>query len=255
VTLDGPELTNESTFTGDEGTTYTVSNVHFASGGGGGHGGGGGSMTGDLTWTNSSWHYTATVENGSTVTRDNTTYLVTTDNESEQMTLTAEQNVSALLRANESVENTLVTQNGTEYVKYRSDNRIEPLSQWLPEPDTRTYLVGAPFTYQSDTGPQQTNITAISDSGATVEWVAPKDRSVELAEGGNVTLADGTYFAHFPDHSTVQVVSVEQYDDYQNTLSDQAYFHERKNGFWGVSILSGIAAVLMLGMAYLPNRG
>lgn len=254
VTLDGPELTNDSTFTGDEGTTYTVSNIHFA-GGGGGHGGGGGSMAADLTWTNSSWHYSATVENGSTTTRDNTSYLVTTENDSATMTLTAEQNVSALLRANDSVENTLATQNGTEYVVYRSDDRLEPLSEWLPEPDTREYTVDDTFTYQSDSGPQSTNITAISDSGATVEWIAPNERSVELSEGGNVTLADGTYFAHFPDHSTVQVVSIEQYDDYRNTLSDQAYFHERKNGFWGVSILSGIAAVLMLGMAYLPHRG
>src|SRR6056297_915585 len=65
VQLDGQELTNDSTFTSD-GQTYTVSNIHMA--GGGGHGGGGGSMAADLSWTNNSSQYTATIESGSTTT-------------------------------------------------------------------------------------------------------------------------------------------------------------------------------------------
>src|SRR6056297_1138048 len=112
VQLDGQELTNDSTFTAG-GQTYTVSNIHL-SGGGGGHGGGGGSMAADLSWTNSSSQYTATIANGSTTTEDNTTYDVSTA--PGTMTLTAQQNVTALLRADDAVENSLATRNDTDYV-------------------------------------------------------------------------------------------------------------------------------------------
>jgi hypothetical protein len=92
---------------------------------------------------------------------------------------------------------------------------------------------------------------------AELAWTSDSgEQTVELSEGGNVTLANGeTYFAHFPNETTVQVTSADQYGEYTATLSDQDYFKERMNGFWGISILSGMAAVLMLGMAYLPVRG
>lgn len=256
VSLDGEggELTNDSTFTID-GTTYTVSNIHL-SGGGGDHGGGGGEMVADLAWTENASTYTATIANGSTTEVDNTTYLVTTNATTGTMTLTAQQNATELLRADSAVENTTATQDGTEYVVYRENDTLQPLSEWLTDPETIRYTTGDSYTYAGEGDPQETNITNVTDSAGTLEWTAPRDREVELTEGGNVTLANGgQYFAHFPDHSTVQVVSVEQYSSYEATLSDQEYFHERRNGLWGVSILSGIAATLMLGMAYLPNRG
>jgi hypothetical protein len=249
VTLEGEELTNDSSFTTD-GTTYTVSNIHRT---GGGDHGGGGEMVADLSWTNESSRYTATVENGSTTSVDDTTFLVTT--EPGTMTLTEEQNVTALLRADSAVENSLATQNGTDYVVYRGNDTLRPLDEWLPSPETRQYSTGDSFPYAADSGPQDTTVTAVTNESATVEWTAPRDNTVELTEGGNVTLANGQYFAHFPDEEAVQVVSTDQYGAYQATLNDQAYFHERTNGLWGISILSGIAAVLMLGMAYLPVRG
>jgi len=92
---------------------------------------------------------------------------------------------------------------------------------------------------------------------AELTWTGESgEEMVELSEGGNVTLANGeTYFAHFPDETTVQVTNADQYGVYTAALADQDYFKERMNGFWGISILSGMAAVLMLGMAYLPVRG
>ena len=248
VTLEGEELTNDSTFTVD-GTTHTVSNIHQAGEEGDEE------MAADLSWTNDSARYTATVEADSTTTVDNTTYVVTVDNESNTATLTAEQNVTQLLREDPSVDNSIATQNGTDYVVSSEDGTLEPVSEWLPEPETRTYSVGDSFTYQTGDGTQETTIADVSESGMTVEWFAPEDRTAELAQGGNVTLQGQQYFAHFPDEQSVMVISSDQYSAYQATLDRQDYFHERTNGLWGISILSGIAAVLMLGMAYLPNRG
>ena len=253
VQLDGPELTNDSSFT-SAGQTYTVSNIHM-SGGDGGHGGGGGSMAADLSWRNNSSQHTATIAAGSTLDRDNTTYNASTENSTDTLTLTAQQNVSQLLREDSAVYDSLATRDGERFVVYRANNSTRPLQEWLPEPETLTYTTGDQFVYPADGGMQTTTVTNVTSDGATVEWTAPRERTVELSEGGNVTLEDGQYFAHFPDHSTVQVVSAAQYSQYQDTLSDQSYFHERKNGLWGISILSGIASALMLGMAYLPNRG
>ncbi|MGB9951597.1 MULTISPECIES: hypothetical protein [unclassified Haloarcula] len=255
VSLDADaELTNESTFTVD-GTEYTATNIHMSGGGGGHGGGGGGSMAADLSWTNESSQYTATLEHNATTTYQNDTYRVHTDSNESTVTLEEELNVSALLAEDASVKNTLATQNGTEYVVYRSNNTQVPLSEWLPEPETVTFSVGDTYPYATDSGTQETTISEVTADGATLEWFAPRENTVELSEGGNVTLNEQQFFAHFPDHSTVQIVPIQQYDQYQATLDKQDYFHERKNGIWGVSILSGIAAVLMLGMAYMPVRG
>jgi len=212
-------------------------------------------MVADLSWTNNSSQYTATIAGGSTLTRDNTTYNATIENSTNTLTLTAQQNLSQLLANDSAVENTLATQNGTQYVVYRSNDTLRSVESWLPEPERLNYTAGNEFVYPADSGTQNTTITNVTNSSATLEWTAPRDRQVELGEGGNVTLADGQYFAHFTNESAVQLVSTDQYGEYQQTLSEQSYFHERKNGLWGISILSGIASVLMLGMAYLPNRG
>ncbi|MFC7076544.1 hypothetical protein [Haloarcula halophila] len=255
VTLDAEaELTNDSTFTAGE-TTYTVSNIQQGSGGGGGHGGGGGSMAADLAWTNESSQYTATLENGSTTTYQNDSYLILTDGESGTVTLREQLNVTRLLNEDDAVEDSLATQNGTDYVVYRNNSTLRPLAEWLPEPDTVEFQTGENYPYTTDSGSQQTTIATVDSGTATLEWIAPRDRSAELSEGGNVTLDDGRYFAHFPDHSTVQLVPIDQYGAYEEDLARQDYFHERKNGLWGISILSGIGAVLVLGMAYLPVRG
>lgn len=80
--------------------------------------------------------------------------------------------------------------------------------------------------------------------------------SVDLSEGQNVTLANGgQYFAHFPDDGSVEIVPVEQYGSYAATVDEREYFHERINGLWGIVLISGIAAVVLISTAYLPVRG
>ncbi|MFC6756485.1 MULTISPECIES: hypothetical protein [Haloarcula] len=246
VDIEGPELTNDSEFSsGDQ--TYTVSNIQPT--------GDDGTMAAELAWTNNSSQYTETVDDGSEVTRNNTTYDVSTDNATGTLTLTAQQNVTQLLQEDSEVYNSLATRDGTDYVVYRADNSTQPVEEWLPEPETVTYTTGDQYPYEADDGTQTTTLSEVTNSSATVEWTASREETAELSEGGNVTLADGQYFAYFPDQSTVKIISSDKYSQYQETLAAQDYFHERKNGLWGISILSGIASVLMLGMAYLPNRG
>ncbi|MFT4949527.1 MAG: hypothetical protein ACI9CA_001667, partial [Natronomonas sp.] len=103
---DAPEHAPNDTITADE-RTYTVANVTAVTTEGGDHGGEGGeTVRGNLVWTNDSARSTATLEDGAMTTYRGTEYTVSLDNETGQVTLTAVQNVSALIAADPAVEDT-----------------------------------------------------------------------------------------------------------------------------------------------------
>ena len=237
-----------------DGTQYNVTELGHASGGGGGHGGGGGEMVATLSWVNRSARLTATLDNGSSTTYQGTTYTVVAPNQSNasSFTLREAQNVSAILANDSAVRNSLATQNGTDYVVYTANDSLVPASQYLPTPQTRQFSTGDTYRYEGN----RTTVSSIGSEGVTLTWTGPASRSTELTEGANVTLAGGQgYFVHFPSSEVVSLVPSDQYPDYSQTLAEQSYFTERINGLWGIVIISGVAAFLILSMAYMPNRG
>lgn len=222
--------------------------------------------SGKLTWVNQSERFTADLGNGSALTLVNDsygytpeapenatvqgTYAVVVPNETNvsSFSLVEQQNVTAILAADDDVEDATVTRNGTEYVVY-TNQTIRPLSAYLPEPDRRgPYAVGDSVTYQ---GSDRT-VAAVTGDGATLEWFAPQEHSVTAADGANVTVGGTNYLALFPNNDTLVLSTAHQ--NYQNDLARQEYFHERMNGLWGVSILSVIAAVLLIAVGFLPSR-
>jgi len=243
-------IQNESAATID-GTEYQLSAITTS--GGGGHGGGGATVA-DLTWTNESALETGTLSNNSTTTYQNDSYRVLVANESgvSEFDLQAQQNVTAILRNDSAVENEPATQNGTRYVVYRENSTLRPLGEYLPEPETITFAEGETFPYEGN----DATIANVTTSEVRFEWAASTENSVELQEGQNVTLANGQqYFAHFHHHESVEVIPVEQYGEFAQTNDERSTFNERLNGLWAIVIISGTAAVLMLGSAYLPVRG
>jgi len=149
--VDGPTLAgNESTTI--DGTEYTAVEVGHESSGGGDHGGGGGegALVATLEWTNDSARQTATLENESTVTYQDTSYTVLVANGSDVSSFTLREgssNVSAILANDDTVENTVATRNDTEYVVYRENDSLHPLAEYLPEPDTREFSTGDSYQY------------------------------------------------------------------------------------------------------------
>ena len=252
--LDGTTLEGNGSAT-IGGVEYAVTELGHASGGGGGHGGGGGGeLVATLEWTNESARQTATLDNGSTVTYRGQSYTVVIANETNvsSFTLREEQNVSAILANDSAVKNTLATQNDTDYVVYRENDSLRPASEYLPAPETREFSTGDSYQYEGN----ETTVAEVTPSAVTLEQFGPAVNTVELNEGTNVTLANGDqYFAHFPNDHAVSLVPIEQYDDYQDTISQQDYFDERVNGLWGIVIVSFSAAFLILSMAYMPHRG
>ena len=116
---------------------------------------------------------------------------------------------------------------------------------------------GDTVEYQNTT----TTMSEVTSEVATLSWTISESSERELAEGGNVTLADDTrYFAHFKGHSeedlrVILAPSDADWSAYQTGLGRQDYYHERQNGLWGVIYITAIASLLIVGLAYMPVRG
>jgi hypothetical protein len=239
------------------GQQHTVSSIsaEMESSGGGGHGGGGGGTlvrSGEISWTNESARYTETWDNGSTVTRDNQSYTVVVENASDpaSFVLREQINRTAILLEDENAENELATYNGSEWVVINRDGEqtlVAP-EEYFPEPNERQYAEGDNFPYNG----QRVVVADVTSSAVTIEWTAPRENTISLAQETNVTIQDQTYLVFFPDNSTVYLT--QDFESYQAQTNQIELHHEHESGLWGIIILSGIAVTMLLGMAYLPSR-
>lgn len=218
VDIEGETYSKGDSFSVD-GRQYTVQELKAeqSGGGGGGHGGGGGEGTtfsGKLVWTNESAVSTATLKNGSSVSYEGGNYTVAIPNESQP-----------------------------------SSFSLQPSNNTTGGP--KQFSTGDQFQYEQENA--TATVANITASQVKLEWTGPKQNTIELSEGQNVTLNGQQFVVHFKSGSEVQISR--DAGGYQDALRRQAYFTERENGLKGVVILSGSAAVLLLGMAYLPRRG
>lgn len=254
VRLQAGELSSGDALT-VEGVDYTVSDIGFGETEGEGEGE---DIVGTLTWTNESYVATATLDNGSTIPFEGEEYRVVIENRTDvsSFELVEAFNVTALLLADDDVENELATRNGTDHVVYRADQRIEPLSEWLPAPDRQgPFAVGETMPYAAEEGTVPAAVRSVEPDAATLAWDSTDDREAELTEGGNVTLGETQYFAHFTDEEHVQLVPTDQYwAAYQEELAYEDAWFERHAGLWAVVIASFLAAVILLSTAYMPVK-
>jgi hypothetical protein len=247
--LEGPIVESNGTAEID-GTEYQLSGIQRE---GGSHGSGG-ELVSELTWTNESYVASEAISNNSTVDYQNDSYRVVIANESgvSEFTLRAEQNVSQILQNDPAVENTTADRDGTRYVVYRDNDTIQPLAEYLPEPETVTVSEGDTFPYDGN----DATVVNVTTSEVVLEWDSSQENTVELTEGANITLANGQqYFANYHGHGEVEIVPASQYADYVQTNNERDSFQTRLNGLWGIAIISALAALTVLSTAYLPVRG
>lgn len=209
---------------------------------------------GTLTRVNESARYTETWANNSTVElADNSTYRVLIPNESDPDEFTLREE----FELGENVST--VEQDGTQYVVVNESdgNRsLVPVEEYkrqqYGEPDTQEYAEGDTFDYRGN----ETAVTNVTASQATLAWNAPRTLETSFAEGENVTLGpegdNRTFTAHFPDDSTLQLAS--NPNAYQQQVGDIDHFNERISGLWGIVLLSVVTVVLLFGLAFLPNK-
>ena len=238
-------------------TTYTVDAIdaEMKGGGGGGHGGGGGPelvRSGTLVYTNESALDTATWGNGSDVTFRNETYTVLVDGaDATSVTLEGTINRTAILQNDTTVQNAVQTVDGTEYVvrEGADDNRtLIPAADYFPEPERLTVEQGEAVQFDGN----EYTVAAVGSDGARLSRPTTEEIEVPVSSHANVTVGDQTYFAHFPDNETLVLTT--NYERYQAHQAQMDQFTEHENGLWGVSIVTGIGAVFLIALAYLPSR-
>lgn len=172
-------------------------------------------------------------------------------NASNVSSFTLRQQIDAIarLRSDPTVADTALTAaNGTRFVRYRNGT-TQPLGEYLPTPTTRNVSVGDSFPYKNNS----TTVESVNTSGATLAWQGNLTRTQEFEEGTNVTLGGTTYVAHFPTNSTVTLS--QNVSGYQAEQAAVQRFNNRILGLWGIVIISLFAAILIVGLAYLPVRG
>lgn len=228
-TTGGERLATNETFPGANGTEYTVGDVSESSA--------------TFTWQNASARYTATLENGSNVTYSDENFTVVIPNVSEPRNFT--------LREVQTVDQPTVTANGTTYVLVDRDGdgtqEAIPRDEYLGEQRTETFAVGAQLEYQNNT----TQVADITASEVTLAWTGPKTLETSASAGENVTLGGETYLVYVQDGEAIVTGDFQGYQDSQNRID---YYHERINGLWGVVIVAGIGAFLLLALSYMPSR-
>jgi hypothetical protein len=254
VDIEGETYAEGSSFT-TAGIQHDVSEIAVPESSGEGHGGGG-SLTGEITYVDPQSTLTETLDNGSEVAFRDGTYLLAIENgtDGRVAVLTEQFDVEERLAADDAVFNSTVESDGQTFVRYRANNTLVPLEEYLPEPTVARVGSGETMQYVPDEQPVDAEVTEITDSSVAIEWTGSEEFERTLSEGANVTLADGeTYLVHFP--SDGEVTLSQDFQGYSESQARIDAFTTRRNGLWGVSIISGLAAVLVIGLGYMPVRG
>jgi hypothetical protein len=205
--------------------------------------------TATLEWVNESERVTETWANNGTVTLENQTYRVLIPNVSspDAFQLRPEPGDWASPSWRDGRQFVDVDIDGDGFV----ENDV-PVSRFIEGNESLTNRsIEAAGTFQYDGN--ETRVATLTNESAELEWTADVTHTVELSHASNATLDERTFLAYFPDNSTVYLDSVETTKYFDRAQDDDAY-HRRTNGLWTVSVLSGFAIVLLVGLAYMPRR-
>ncbi|GAB7093774.1 hypothetical protein JCM30237_09260 [Halolamina litorea] len=125
--------------------------------------------------------------------------------------------------------------------------------------DDNTFQEGDRFNFDGQTYTVTTVEASESGEGgettyeAVIEWQTDDGtQSTTLNQHTRTTLGDEEFFAHFESGEEV-TLSANTLVLNQYTFDTEQY-NTHTNGLWGVTILSGIVAILLMGIGYMPSR-
>ncbi len=204
-----------------------------------------------LSWTNESAPFSATLQNNATATYNGSDHYVFIANVSDPSEATLRTTPANGTNANITYDG----EAGQYYVVREFDDGSRELTPYLQDEafTNLTISEGQEFEYQGNS----TTVANITTDGVLLEWSGERTEEVSVTEGEpfilNSSQTEGTeYVAHFPSDDTfVLTTDIEGYED---QIAEQEHFHERINGVWAVVIMSGLAGVLLTGLAYLPRK-
>jgi len=245
---EGRELQAGDSFTVSE-QEYTVASITATES----YGGEGGTTYETVfEWTVQNSDYSQSWENNSTVEFDGQTWRVLTGAGEDPTTFTLEQQIDkqAILAEDPDASNETVMYEGEEHVVIteNGEERLVPADEYFPEPESREYSEGDTLDYNGNAS----SVDAVSATAVDLSWIAPQTMSSSVGQRANVTLSEQTFYVDFVDESTILLSSDFAALNELNTATDTQHTYE--NGLWGVTLLSGISAIFLLGMAYMPSR-
>ncbi len=224
----------DSTFEID-GTTYTVARID--------------DFSTSIQWTSTPTEQSTTWLNESEIAHENSTYRVEIPPESQPGSFALQE-----LFPDHDANTTEV--DGETYVVIEEDDgmRLVPEEEYLRDrfgPRERLELEAGDTIYWDGENATVT-IEEITQQNVAVSWVGPMSRSASFTEGVPNTLAGEEYVANLVGTDYIQLTTdMEAYEDHADRLDT---YDERHSGFWGLSVISVIAAVLVGGLSFLPRR-
>jgi len=169
-----------------------------------------------------------------------------------EATFTEQRDIEALVQRDPALYNETIVQDGVQKVTYRANDTNVAVDEYFPPLERHTIAEGETLTYQGN----ETTVDAVDNESVTLTRPGEVTNTLELTEGGNVTVGDQQYFAHFPDNSTVQVLSTDEYySEYSAQNQEIDSYQQRMNGLWGIAEISAVAAIILIATAFLPVRG
>jgi len=252
VTISGDdvrEIEADDTVTVD-GRTYTVAEVSAEQEEGGDHGGGGGvAYTVVFEWTNESAQSAETWTANSTVEFENQTRRVRVENGTDRVQL----------RWEPGERYRPAWSDGVQYIDRspsEGGRQDVPVTAFIANSSNESIQnVTLRESQTIDRDGNQTTVANVSNASVRLEWTAPRTNEVSAANNQNVSLNGQPYVVHFQDNETVLLGEGEdQQRALQGTIRQDARFHDRINGVWGITIGSGTTIVLLLGLAFLPRK-
>ena len=252
---ESPEITVENPdydlAEGDEfeinGTTYTVASLAEEESGGGHGGGGHAELTATIEWNTTveeSEEWAPGPDNA--VEYQGGEYEVILPNESDptQFTLREMPGDNLTVFTNDDGNRVVEVQRDgeTEYVPIDEYEGLERL----------TFAEGDAIQYNEE----DATVADVTNESVTLQWQTEQTEDVSLTEGATTEqIGDQEYVAHFPhaeEEPRVQLSS--DLEAYNEQAEELEFFEERTNGLTMVTLLSTIAGLLLLAMAYLPRR-
>lgn len=202
---------------------------------------------GTLTWTNESAVQTATWGQNTTVTYDNSTYRVLIENVSSPSELQ--------LRPEPPADVNPRFVNGSQIVDIDIDDDgfVEegvPIASYLETVENRSNVTVTDSVTINGT---ERSVTSLTNESVTFEWVEPAEEEISLAQASTIELEGEEYLVYFESGETAYLDANDS-TAYYERQSDYDAMSLRINGFWAVTIVSTIAGVGLIGVAFLPRR-
>lgn len=202
-------------------------------------------LSATFAWTDPAAEQNAFLDNESTIESDGVEYRLTIppDDDPDRFTLTETFPDHDL----ETIE-----RDGVNYVVI--DEQLVREDEYLLEEygprEEREFELGDTFVLDAENA--TVTVESISPTNVEVTWVGEATVTMTVSAGEPFELADTTYVANFVDEDTLQLTTdVEAYEEHADRLDT---WDERYQGFWGIGVLSIIAAILISGLSFLPRR-